>query len=942
VSIPSARNLLARFTTELIENDPSFFIYSAQNHLGNFKPYIHQQLLLWRLSLLEKLRVVIGDEIGLGKTVEAILTIKYLQKRGVKRFLLLLPRSLKRQWKGELKKFFPEIEIHELNSKNIPILFRKDAGEGVYLVSIDTAKTDQNSEFLRKVKWDVVIVDEAHNLGSDTQKDVLVSRLETDNLIFLSATPHRGDTKRYLKFLAHLDKNIKSDREEFNSSDFFRKTHNSLIHRRTKKVVNEVEEVKVFPSCNVMAVVTEASNIEKQFGNDISDFLTGLLRNRDDDSPVGLLVALLRKRASSSPRAAIKTLERIIQPKSEYTDERETVAEKLLGESFEDVGEVIEKMDAEDVDEVYELVLEKYKYQLSPGEISRLADFIDMARKIERDKDSKVEALKDILNNHIKNGEKVIVFTEYRDTLDYLEERLRVEYSIVTAYGRLGEEELSKRFEEFIKNRDVLIATDIASEGLNLQEANVVVNYEPPWTPIKLEQRIGRVWRMGQKKDVLIYNLFLGTRSDIELAKILYGKMLSIVDALSDVKNVIGEDIQWATSRVIGSVEEMIDTSYLPTSVRYRNKIRRVTEHHLISAQLKGELDEFVDAIIDQIKQLRYELSSKRIYPVENAQNIKSLGEKLGLVPMVKNEEILREVVSNVLCRESIKLWSELNKLRKECESSPEYLLVSGDKDGVDYVVIAEVDLGGNKLRIPFMFSNNQLLLGAKALRYLAEVSKMAVVPDEVYTRETLEPNIYAVKNRLIDVLNPLMMPYRDYGLNTEIKDIRINILCKILKIEVETLSTSREYAINVGISAEKFVEEYEKKRGCLVDSRQSIRKYDLYSFREEEADKPEGCRDEERYIEVKGHGKGGEWFSMSAEEFEFGKSLGSKYWLYIVWNMFEGNPVLVAFKDPFNRGDFFDVTQREREVVTKTTYYQIKFKYFDNINNKSKSIDVS
>lgn len=138
---------------------------------------------------------------------------------------------------------------------------------------------------------------------------------------------------------------------------------------------------------------------------------------------------------------------------------------------------------------------------------------------------------------------------------------------MVTAYGGLSENEYDRRFREFLENADVLIATDVASEGLNLRKANVVVNYEPSWTPIKLEQRMGRVWRMGQQRDVTVYNLFLGKRSDEELAELLYTKMLRIRDALSDVKNIVGESIEWATSRMIESVEEMIDTSSLPSSV---------------------------------------------------------------------------------------------------------------------------------------------------------------------------------------------------------------------------------------------------------------------------------------------------------------------------------------------------------------------------------------
>lgn len=921
------KRLLARFTAELMENDPAFLIYSAQNHYGNFKPYIHQQLLIWKLSVPERIRVVIGDEIGLGKTVEAILAIKLLQKRGARKFLLLLPKSLKRQWKGELRKFFPEIEIKELDSKNIPIICRPDINDGIYYTSIDTAKTDKNSIFIKRVDWDAVIVDEAHNLGSDSQRDALIRGIKAEHLIFLSATPHRGDTKRYLNLLSHLDNNIDPKDEKFNSPTFFRKTHGSLIHRRTKRLVNEIEGSKIFPDCRVMAVVTEASDLEKRFGNEITDFLTSVLRNREESSPVGLLVALLRKRVSSSPRAAVKTLERIIQPKSDTGDVRETVVEKLVGESFEDVGEALEKVDAEEVDEVYNAVFAKYKDQLSPAEISRLSEFVEMARKIESGKDSKLEALKDILDSHLGKGEKVIVFTEYKDTLDYLAEKLGGSYDVVTAYGGLSEGDLERRFEEFLESKEVLIATDVASEGLNLQKANVVVNYEPPWTPIKLEQRMGRVWRMGQEKDVTIYNLFLGTRSDIELARILYEKMLNIKDALSDVKNTIGEDIQYASSRTIESVEEMIDTSTLPSSVKYRNRVRRVTEHHLIRAQLEGELDEFVEAIIDHIKQLRYELSSKRIYPIEKAPSVKAMSEKLGLVPKTKNEKLLVEAISEITGMAHQKPWLQLRNLKTICEEVPDYLMVVGEKNGVDYVAIADVDMGGYRIRVPLVFSDGNLLLGAYALQYLLDVVKIAVVPDEVYTRETLEPSIFTVKNKLTEVLNPLTLPYRDYGWNAEIRDVKLDIICRILWLSEETLSTSKDYAINVGYSAEKFAEEYEKVRGNRVESRQSLRKYDLYSFKEEEADKPEGMRESERYIEVKGHGKGGGLQSMPPEELEFGKEMGEKYWLYIVWNVLEGNPILVAFRNPFNRNDLFEISCREEKVVVKRAVYQLKFK---------------
>ncbi|HEC56511.1 MAG TPA: DUF3883 domain-containing protein [Candidatus Syntrophoarchaeum butanivorans] len=114
---------------------------------------------------------------------------------------------------------------------------------------------------------------------------------------------------------------------------------------------------------------------------------------------------------------------------------------------------------------------------------------------------------------------------------------------------------------------------------------------------------------------------------------------------------------------------------------------------------------------------------------------------------------------------------------------------------------------------------------------------------------------------------------------------------------------------------------------GNRVEPRQSLRKYDFYSFKEDEAEKPEGMRGSERYIEVKGHGKGGELLSVPPEEFEFGKEMGEKYWLYVVWNVLDGNPVLGAFCNPFNRKDLFEISCREEEVVVKRGVYQLKFK---------------
>ncbi len=876
--------LTAKFYSELVKNDPAFLIYRSPH---NLTPFIHQQLLLWRLSVIHPVKVLIGDEIGLGKTIEAILAILMLKNRGAKRFLVLVPKILIDQWITELKKFLPETQIFKLYRENLDYLCTPNAPEGVFVISIDTAKKDRNAYKIKRVKWDCVIVDEAHNLGGKSKRDNFVRNLNVEHKIFLSATPHRGDPIRYLRLLKHLDPSIK---EDYDNSSFYQRTHDAILHRRTKRLVNKLEGFKVFPDCKVLAVVTQATETEKRFGNEIVEFLKAILKERDDSSPIGLLVAILRKRTSSSPRSAIKTLERIIRGSAGVRVDK-TIAEKVLGESFDDLSEAMEEFEVKETDEIYNLLAEAYGNLLTLAEIQRLSEFVELARKIEH-QDSKVNVLREIIQRHLSRGEKVIVFTEYKDTLEYLAEKLK-DFSPVTIYGGLKEGEAESRLKRF---KTVLIATDVASEGLNLQVANVVINYEPPWTPLKLEQRMGRVWRMGQTKEVYIYNLFLGIRADIELAKLLYEKLMSVQEALQDVKNTIGEDIQFATFRSIETTEDMIST--VPSSVKYKGKVEKVTEYKLIHAQLKGELDEFVEAIINYVRELKSELSRKRVYPTENYTLLKYICEEFGLT--LKPE-----------------------KMKITDTNAPEYIVLLSNKDGVDYVGIAEVDLGTHKLKIPFVYRDDSLLLGAKALEYIKEVEKKGIIPDEVFTPETLMPSEYAVKNRLREKLQPLIRPYKEYGWNMEIRDVKVEVFTKVLKLTTETLRSSKNYTKIVGFSAEKFVEDYLKFRGFKVMDRQTLRLYDYYAYDPSEDNKPEGFRNNERFVEVKGHGKGGrDYLDIPEEEFEFGRRMGEKYWLYLVWNILEGKPILIGFKNPYNR---FKFTAKEKEVVIRKKVYEIQ-----------------
>jgi len=930
--------LVAKVALELLEKDPSFIIYSIQNPLKEpmLRVFKHQSLLLWRVIVSNPIRTLVGDEIGLGKTIEASEIMWYLKKRGACKFLLLLPKILIPQWRSELKRFFSEIEIHILNQRNIGGYASARFKPGYYLISIDLAKRDKYKHYLKSVKWDVVVIDEAHNLGGDGLRDKLLEELEFEHALMLSATPHRGKSKRYLRVLSHLDNSISEEKyKQLDSRDFYMRTHNCLIHRRTKNLVNQLEDEPIFPRCDVIAVIAESTEDEKKFSNEIVDFLRELLATSNNELPVGLLAAILRKRVSSSPRAAINTLEKIVGSVSgESTDIR--IAEKIMGESYEELGEVAEELGMEeaDADEILDRVVEAYGGKLEERHIRRLAKFLEMARKLE-EKDSKIETLKDIINYHIERGEKVIVFTEYKDTLRYLAEKLK-EFEPVTIYGGM-EKEWEQRIKEFVESerKNVLIATDVASEGLNLQVANVIINYEPPWTPVKLEQRMGRAWRLGQTKDVFVYNLFLSTKADMEIASILYGKLLNIKEALHDVKNTLGEHVHVAHKREITSSEEIIDPSTIPPEITYttktgRRRKRNFTELQIALAHLSGELDEFVTEIGRQIEELRREIREKRIYPFEAVQLLKNLTEKFGCASAKKIEKLLVHV-AKIEADKECKPTEVKRTIEEFAKRWPRYLVVQDSKESIDFIMIAKVDFDSHSIEIPLAYSDGKLLFGAKLLEYVIDVVSRAIEPNDVYSRQAIEPNEGRIKYLLQDCLQSILKSYKEYSnfdnigkmwRDFGIKDIKLEVISTILRVpEFSSETVDENYRQKVGHEGEKFAEEYEKSRGYEVEHRQTLMIYDLYSYFPSEKDMREGERPNERYIEVKAHGKGSKFVTLTEGEFHFGKEMGEKYWLYLIYNVLSDNPILIALQDPFNKHKLKVTKDREEIVVIREIY---------------------
>jgi len=300
----------------LVETHPLFVL----KYLG-YDGYIHQAEIFYKLAIKDPIRALIADEIGLGKTIETLLLIRWgiLKKKfNSKRILILVPRSIIGQWREEAKRF-------GLNSVSDINIFEKIINSSseqniIFLFKIDTAKRPEYKKKLLNYDWDLIVVDEVHKLGLDTERLRLVKDLVKKNpqasIIFLSATPHKGDDENYLELLSLLDPINKGKIDENIREDFYDKVIDALIFRRSKRQINEVyENDKIFVDAIVEPIYIEPTDNEKIYIEELDKLTRDIVINCREEKlrrAVGLLAMIIDKRGLSSPYAGLKTFEKIL------------------------------------------------------------------------------------------------------------------------------------------------------------------------------------------------------------------------------------------------------------------------------------------------------------------------------------------------------------------------------------------------------------------------------------------------------------------------------------------------------------------------------------------------------------------------------------------------------------------------------------------------------
>jgi superfamily II DNA or RNA helicase len=525
-----------------------YFAYTYDPFLvastGKIDALPHQIEAVTKILSRSKPRFLLADDVGLGKTIMAGMVIKELESRKIaKRILIIVPAGLREQWKRELNEKFREKFI-VVDSDFLRV--KKQEGVGPWLsvvraiVSMDLAKRNDILEGLRETEWDLIIVDEAHKLtvswkGDSIEKTDRYKLGEalsdkTRALLFLTATPHNGEPDDFFHRIRLL--------EPYTTKDALRTVLENAMIRRLKREVFTFDGKELFPPRQSRTVKVSFTPEEDEFYWALTNYVRsyyGLALERGSRS-AGLALTILQRRVASSMEAAKKSLQRRLQKLMAWGPEIEEKMRYLLSDYEDALVEDDEEKRETIESQLLGVTASASRVELQE-EIRQLKEVMKLAEQIKTD--SKAEKLLEILSSFKAEAPelKIIVFTEYRDTLFYLLERLKNSgFTVASIHGLMKMQERVKQEKFFKEQANLLVGTDAAGEGLNLQFANIAINYELPWNPNRIEQRIGRVHRYGQKREVIAFN-FLAPET-------IEGRIFErLLEKIEEMKGALGERV---------------------------------------------------------------------------------------------------------------------------------------------------------------------------------------------------------------------------------------------------------------------------------------------------------------------------------------------------------------------------------------------------------------
>jgi len=563
------------------EYDPYFSLSIAR-----VDPLPHQLEAVYEYFMkLPRIRFLLADDPGAGKTIMAGLLLKELKIRGlVSRTLIITPASLSFQWQREMKdKFRENFEVirSDVLRANYGSNPWQDKNQVITSVSWVSRVEDAKESLLRS-HWDLIIVDEAHKMSAASRdKTTLAYDLGaelskmTDHYLLMTATPHKGDPDNFCLFLELLDRDVYGDVKSLEEA--MRKQEAPFYLRRVKEALVSFPDPE---TGQVKALFTKRTvrTTEFQITLDELDFYDALTRFVEDQSikaasegtargrALAFTMAMLQRRFASSIYAVRRSLQRMKEKREQILEDpegyRQAQINKRLPDDYEDLPEEEQQQIVADLEDL----VASYDPATLRDEIIELGKLIQLAQTLEkREVESKLVRLKELITQHRIFEDpkmKLLIFTEHKDTLDFLcgdgkEGRpfgkLREWGLTVTQiHGgmKIGDRDMpgSRIFaeREFRESAQVLVATEAAGEGINLQFCWLMINYDIPWNPVRLEQRMGRIHRYGQEKDCLIFNFVSTNTREGRVLHKLFERIQAIEEDLDPkrtgkVFNVLGD-----------------------------------------------------------------------------------------------------------------------------------------------------------------------------------------------------------------------------------------------------------------------------------------------------------------------------------------------------------------------------------------------------------------
>jgi superfamily II DNA or RNA helicase len=570
------------------------------SHL-DIDPLPHQIHLVHHILASGNLNWLIADDVGLGKTIEVGMLISALLRRGtIRRILLVTPAGLVNQWKEELHHKFG-LSDFQVYGEDFHINESRHWTEYAFVIgSMDKFKSEHHLVNLRQAgSWDLVVFDEAHRLSraqygmkfhsSDRFRLAASLRKNTDSMLLLTATPHQGKHDKFQALLEIIRPELKKEiRTLAMNPEILRR----MVIRNHKADVTDAAGAFIFQGKLTCTVSVSSSSAEDDFDKDLQKYLregytassqSGDLRGR----AIGFVMTTYRKLAASS----IAAIERALSRRKQRLESGD-----LAGPSIGD-GPADERFAGE-----WEEAIDGPSGQFFTGEISMLKELVTKANNLFT-KDNKLQTFLDKLLPEImqKNREeKILIFTEYRGTQDYLASALQKRFgsdAISLLHGGLAHTEREEAIAHFEECGQFLVSTEAGGEGINLQrECHIMINYDLPWNPMRLVQRVGRLYRYGQKNKVVVFNVSVTQSMDGNILNILYQRIDQVV---KDMSIMGGEFRPGLEAEILGELVEVLDVNDILEQAR-----QDVTHH--TQEKIDAALQRAKEAIEKQRELLEY------------------------------------------------------------------------------------------------------------------------------------------------------------------------------------------------------------------------------------------------------------------------------------------------------------------------------------------------